>query len=185
MSGVAVGYALSAATSFLIFASDSAEGSRSVLFWLLGSLGLASWNGALAVVAAVVLLTVGLLTLWGRRLDALAIGDDTALSLGVSPAAFRTRLLVLVSLCVGVLVASSGSIGFVGLVIPHLARRFIGAAHSRALPLAALLGAIFLVWADIFARVALQPQELPIGIVTALVGAPFLLVLVRRLHGPA
>ncbi|NHC44267.1 FecCD family ABC transporter permease [Motilibacter aurantiacus] len=184
LAGVAVGYALYALTSFLIFASDSAEGARSVLFWLLGSLGLATWNGPLAVVAAVVLLTVGLLTVWGRRLDALAIGDDTALSLGVSPAAFRTRLLLLVSLCVGVLVAASGSIGFVGLVVPHFARRIIGAAHARALPVAALLGAIFLVWADIAARVVLQPQELPIGIVTALVGAPFLLILVRRLHTP-
>ncbi|RJK97609.1 FecCD family ABC transporter permease [Vallicoccus soli] len=182
LAGVAVGYALYAATSFLIFASGSAEGARSVLFWLLGSLGLARWGGPLAVVAVVVALTVALLALRGRRLDALAIGDDTALSLGVSPTAFRTRLLVLVSLCVGVLVAVSGSIGFVGLVVPHLARRAVGAAHARAVPVAALMGAVFLVWADVVARVALQPRELPIGIVTALVGAPFLLTLVRRLH---
>ncbi len=91
-------------------------------------------------------------------------------------------LLVLVSLAVGVLVASSGSIGFVGLVIPHLARRIVGATHRRAIPVAALIGATFLLWADLAARMVLSPQELPIGIITALVGAPFLLILVRRLH---
>ncbi|WP_372492110.1 FecCD family ABC transporter permease [Kineosporia corallincola] len=182
LSGVAVGYALSAATSFLIFASDSAEGSRSVMFWLLGSLGLARWGTALSVVVIVVGLTVALLTLWGRRLDALAIGDETAHTLGISPDRFRTQLLLLVSLCIGVLVAASGSIGFVGLVVPHLARRLVGAPHSRAVPVAALLGAIFLIWADALARTVMQPQELPLGIITSLVGAPFLLVLIRRLH---
>lgn len=182
MTGVAVGYALYALTSFLIFASDSAEGSRSVLFWLLGTLALAHWSVPLFVVVAAVVLVTALLTLWGRRLDALAIGDETAHTLGVAPARFRLVLLVLVSLAVGVLVASSGSIGFVGLVIPHLARRIVGATHRRAVPVAALIGATFLLWADLAARLVLSPQELPIGIITALVGAPFLLVLVRRLH---
>jgi len=182
LAGVAVGYALYAATSFLIFASGSAEGARSVLFWLLGSLGLARWGTPLAVVVLVVALTVVLLTLWGRRLDALAIGDETARTLGVSPGAFRVQLLVVVALCVGVLVAASGSIGFVGLVVPHVARRLVGAAHAWATPVAALVGATFLVWADLVARTVMAPQELPIGIVTALVGAPFLLYLVRGLH---
>lgn len=184
MAGVAVGYALYAATSFLIFASDSAEGSRSVLFWLLGSLGLARWGVPLASVLVVVCLTVAALTLWSRHLDALAVGDETAHTLGISPTRFRVRLLAVVSLCVGAVVAASGGIGFVGLVIPHLARRVVGAAHSRAVPVAALIGAIFLVWADVVARVLLVPRELPIGIITALVGAPFLLVLVRRFHAP-
>lgn len=182
MTGVAVGYALYALTSFLIFASDSAEGSRSVLFWLLGTLALAHWSMPLAVVVTAVVLVTALLTLWGRRLDALAIGDETAHTLGISPARFRLVLLVLVSLAVGVLVAAAGSIGFVGLVIPHLARRVVGATHRRAVPVAALMGATFLLWADLGARMVLSPQELPIGIITALVGAPFLLILVRRLH---
>ena len=182
MSGVAVGYALYAVTSFLVFASDSAEGSRSVLFWLLGTLALAQWSVPLFVALAVVVLVVAGLTLWGRQLDALAIGDETAHTLGVSPTRFRLLLLVLVSLAVGVLVSASGSIGFVGLVVPHLARRVVGATHRRALPVAALMGAVFLLLADLAARVVLSPQELPIGIITALVGAPFLLVLVRRMH---
>jgi iron complex transport system permease protein len=182
LAGVAVGYALYAATSFLIFASGSAEGSRSVMFWLLGSLGPARWDALLAVAATVVIGTAAYLTVSGRRLDALAVGDETALTLGVAPDRFRIRLLVVVSLCVGVLVSASGSIGFVGLVVPHLARRLVGAAHVRVVPVAALLGAILLVWADVLARVLLAPQEIPIGIITALLGAPFLLVLIRRLH---
>lgn len=182
MAGVAVGYALYAATSFLIFAADSAEGARSVLFWLLGSLGLARWSWLLASVAVVVCLTVAILLVWNRRLDALAIGDETAHTLGVPPTRLRVQLLVVVSLCVGAVVAASGGIGFVGLVIPHVARRFVGAAHVRVVPVAALIGAIFLVWADVAARVLLEPRELPIGIITALVGAPFLLILVRRFH---
>jgi iron complex transport system permease protein len=182
MAGVAVGYALYAATSFLIFAADSAEGARSVLFWLLGSLSLARWSIPLAVVVVVVCLTIALLMVWGRRLDALAIGDETAHTLGVPPTRFRMRLLVVVSLCVGSIVAASGGIGFVGLVIPHVARRFVGAGHGRVIPVAALIGAIFLVWADVVARTVLEPRELPIGIITALVGAPFLLILVRRFH---
>ncbi|RIV39102.1 FecCD family ABC transporter permease [Micromonospora radicis] len=182
LSGVAVGYALYATTSFLIFASGSAEGARSVMFWLLGSLGLARWNALLAVAAIVLIGTIGYLTVVGRRLDVLAIGEETAQTLGVSPDRFRLRLLVLVSLSVGVLVSAAGSIGFVGLVVPHLARRIVGAPHVRVVPVAALLGAILLVWADVLARMLLAPQEIPIGIITALLGAPFLLVLIRRLH---
>ncbi|MDR7276517.1 FecCD family ABC transporter permease [Catenuloplanes atrovinosus] len=182
LAGVAVGYALYAATSFLIFASGSAEGSRSVMFWLLGSLGLARWDPLLAVTAIVVIGTALYLTVLGRRLDVLAVGDETAHTLGVSPDRFRMRLLVIVSLAVGVLVSASGSIGFAGLVVPHLARRLVGAAHVRVVPVAALLGAILLVWADVVARVLLAPQEIPIGIVTSLLGAPFLLILIRRLH---
>lgn len=185
LSGVAVGYALYAATSFLIFASDSPEGARSVLFWLLGSLGMARWSALLAVVAIVVTVTLAALLVWGRHLDALAIGDETTHTLGISPTRLRVQLLVVVSLCVGAVVAAAGGIGFVGLVIPHVARRFVGAAHRRVVPVAALIGAIFLIWADVLARFALRPQELPIGIITALIGAPFLLILIRRLHDAA
>lgn len=180
LAGVAVGYALYAATSFLIFASGSAQGARSVLFWLLGSLGLARWDGPLAVVCIVILGTIAVLMIWGRRLDALAIGDETAHTLGISPERFRTVLLAVVALAIGVLVSAAGSIGFVGLVVPHMARRAVGGVHAHVVPVAALMGAILLVWADLAARLLLQPQEIPIGIVTSLVGAPFLLILIRR-----
>lgn len=185
LAGVAVGYALNALTSFLIFASGSAEGTRSVMFWLLGSLSLAEWGTPLLAVVVVTSVTVAVLALQGRRLDALALGDDTAHSLGVAPERTRAALLVLVSLCIGVLVAASGSIGFVGLIMPHLARRLVGSTHAAAVPVAALLGALLLTLADLAARTVLQPQELPIGIVTALLGAPFLLLLIRRMRSGA
>lgn len=183
LAGVAVGYVLSAATSFMIFSSDSEQGARDVLFWLLGSLALAVWQSVIiagiVVVAAIVALVV-----WSRRLDVLAIGDDTARTLGVSPTSVRTQLLIVVSLCVGAVVAVSGGIGFVGLVVPHVARLCVGGVHRRVIPVSALIGAIFLVWADVCARVAFAPRELPLGIVTAIVGAPLLLILVRRFYAP-
>lgn len=182
MSGVAIGYMLSAATSFLIFSSDSAEGSRSVMFWLLGSLGLAAWNGPMAIIFLIVGIALALLMVLGPQLDVLNSGDETALTLGVSPDRLRILLLVITCLLVGSMVAMAGSIGFIGLVIPHLARRFVGGKHRLMLPVSALMGAILLIWADIAARTLLAPQEIPIGIITALIGAPFLLILVRRMH---
>lgn len=181
MAGVAIGYVLSAVTSFLVFASDSVEGSRSVLFWLLGSLGLGKWGPPLLGTLVVVLLVSSALWLLSARLDALTIGDDAALTLGVNPDRLRVVLVALVCILVGAVVAMAGSIGFVGLIVPHAARRLVGGVHRHMLPVAALLGATLLVVADIGARTLLAPQEIPIGILTALVGAPFLLLLVRRM----
>ncbi|SMD25961.1 FecCD family ABC transporter permease [Kibdelosporangium aridum] len=181
LAGVAVGYVLNAATSFLIFASDDPEGARAVLFWLLGSLSRASWSGV-AVAGALMIAAFLVLLLWSRKLDALTLGDDTAHALGSPPARLRAQALLVVALCVGAAVAVSGGIGFVGLVVPHVARLCVGGVHRRLLPVSALIGASFLIWADVVARMAFVPRELPIGIVTAVVGAPFLLILVRRLR---
>lgn len=181
LAGVTIGYILSAATSFLIFASDSPEGARAVVFWLLGSLSSAQWP-AVTTTAAVVAAGGGVLALLGTRLDALAISDDTARTLGISPDTLRTQALIVVALCVGSVVAVSGAIGFVGLVVPHVARLCVGGAHRRVIPVAALIGAVFLIAADLIARTAFAPRELPLGIVTAVVGAPLLLLLIRRLH---
>jgi iron complex transport system permease protein len=184
LAGVAVSYALSALTSFLIFAADTREGARAVLFWLLGGLDQARWS-SLAVPAVTVVATVVVLTLMGRSLDALVAGDDSARALGVDPARFRAGALAVVALSVGVVVAVSGAIGFVGLLVPHVARRFVGGEHRKLLPVAALGGGAFLVAADVVARTAFSPSELPLGIVTALVGAPFVVVLLRhRSTGP-
>ncbi|UFS98693.1 FecCD family ABC transporter permease [Nocardia huaxiensis] len=179
LGGVTIGYLFSAATSFLIFASDSPEGARAVLFWLLGSLGSAAWP-AVASTALVSLGCLVVLFLLATRLDALAVGDDTARTLGVDPMRLRALTLALVALAVGAAVAVAGAIGFVGLIVPHVARLAVGAAHRRLLPASALLGAIFLVAADVLARMAFAPRELPLGIVTAVVGAPLLLLLIRR-----
>lgn len=182
MAGVAVGYALSALTSFLVFASDSAESSRSVMFWLLGSLGLAAWSGPLGLAVGVVTLLFIVFLVLSPQMDALASGDETALALGIRPDRMRLILLVMVCLLVGTLVAMAGAIGFIGLIVPHLARRIVGGRHRAVLPVAAFIGAILLCWADIASRTVLAPQEIPIGILTALVGAPFLLILVRKMR---
>ena len=182
LSGVAVGYALSAVTSLLIFSSDSAEGSRSVMFWMLGSLSLARWNAFLLIAVVAAAAGVMVMLAGSRVLDALSAGDEIAHGLGISPDRARIGFLVVVSLCTAAAVAGAGAIGFVGLVIPHLARRLVGARHRVLIPASALLGALFLLWADAFARVVMEPRELPIGVITAAVGAPFLLILVRRLY---
>ncbi len=184
LAGVAVMYVLNAATSFLVFASDTPEGARAVLHWLLGSLARADWSAVL-VAGSLTLLTFAVLLLWARKLDALTLGDDTAHALGTPPTRLRAQALLVVALCVAGAVAVSGGIGFVGLVVPHVARLCVGGVHRRLVPVSALLGAAFLVWADVVARMAFTPRELPIGIVTAVVGAPFLFILVRRLRSTA
>ena len=184
LAGVAVGYVLSAVTSFLIFLAGPQDGVQAVLFFLLGSLTRTTWS-AVFIPAIVVVVALAVLVAWGRRFDALAIGEDTARTLGSSPTRFRLQALLVVALIVGTVVAVSGGIGFVGLIVPHVARRFVGGEHRRVFVVAALLGAVFLIWADVFARVVVQPAELPIGIVTAIVGAPFLFILIKRFHAAA
>ncbi|MFD5177714.1 FecCD family ABC transporter permease [Nocardia sp. NPDC058379] len=184
LGGVTIGYIFSAATSFLIFASDRPEGARTVLFWLLGSLAPAAWSSVATTVAVVAAATVAVLLL-APRLDALAAGDDTARTLGVAPNRIRLLALLIVALAVGAVVAVAGAIGFVGLIVPHVARLCAGAAHRQLLVVSGLLGALFLVVADVAARTVFAPRELPIGIVTAAVGAPLLLVLIRRLQAPS
>jgi iron complex transport system permease protein len=181
LAGVAVGYVFNALTSFMVFAAHSAEGAQDVMFWLLGSLGLADWQ-SVRICGLIVLACVAVLLCWSRRLDALAIGDETARSLGVSPARARVQLLVVVAVCVAAVVAVSGGIAFVGLVIPHVARLCVGGVHRRVIVVSALLGAIFLVWADALARTILAPADVPIGIITAVAGAPMLFILIRRFH---
>ncbi|MFJ5049386.1 FecCD family ABC transporter permease [Streptomyces sp. NPDC088719] len=179
LAGVTLSYLFSGATSFVIFRSGNAEAAHSVLFWLLGSLSESSWSNLSLPTAAVLVVGVHLM-LQTRTLNALAAGDDAALSLGVSVHRVRIRLLVAVSLLTGVLVAVSGGIGFVGLIVPHLVRLVVGPDHRRLLPIALLVGAIYLVVVDVLCRVLVRPEELPIGIITAVLGAPVFLWLLRR-----
>ena len=162
VSGVAVSYLLSAVTS------------------LLGSLASADWStlpiGYVGMGAGMVIVFW-----WRRRLDLLALGDETAMASGVDPGRTRLFLVVVVALCVGFAVSLSGGIGFVGLAAPHIARRIVGPIHRHLIPASAALGALVLVWADVAARMALQPRELPIGVVTGVLGAPVLVALVRKL----
>jgi iron complex transport system permease protein len=151
-----------------------------ILLWLMGSLSLAVRPGLVGAGAAIVLLASIAIWTMARDLDAMSLGEEQAAHLGVATEGLKRRLFVVVSLLVGAAVSVSGIIGFVGLIVPHLARMVVGAAHRVLLPASALLGAVVLVVADTVARSALPAQELPVGVVTALLGAPFFIVLLRR-----
>ncbi|AHI01052.1 iron ABC transporter permease [Kutzneria viridogrisea] len=178
LAGVAVGYLFSAATSYVQLSAAPNE-LRLLMFWLLGSVAGAQWS-QLSIVAVVVVASVLLLVLYGRRLNALLTGDESAAALGVDVRKLRIGLLLLASLLTGTLIAVSGGIGFVGLMIPHLVRLVVGSDHRRVLPVAALFGAVYLVLVDLISRTVDSPNELPLGIFTAAFGAPFFLWLLRR-----
>lgn len=180
LAGVAVSALAAALTSFVIFWFATGDAYREVLSWLLGSLASARWDAVLIAGGAMVVIGIPLV-LTGRLLDGFALGDTTAASLGIPVQGVRWGLLAAGALLTGALVAVSGSIGFVGLVLPHAVRLVVGPGHRALLPLSALVGAIFLVWADTLARSLFEPRELPVGIVTAIIGAPvFALLLARR-----
>lgn len=177
LAGVAVGYLMSAITYYLQMLADPNQ-LRGVLFWLLGSVSGARWDSVFLPLAVVAVAT-GWLLLQGRQLNALASGEETAASLGINVGRFQFVLMTITSLLTAAVVAVAGGIGFVGLMVPHIVRLLVGADHRRVLPVTALLGAVFLVLADIAARTLQAPVELPIGIVTAAAGAPFFLWLLR------
>ncbi|MGI9175270.1 MAG: FecCD family ABC transporter permease [Rhodothermales bacterium] len=178
LAGVAMAALMGAVTSFVTYASPDLDQVRTVLFWLLGSLAGTRWS-MLPIPALTTAL--GLLTLLAlaRPLDALLMGEEPALSLGVPVEGLKRLLIVLAALVTGTLVANSGAIGFVGLIVPHAVRSLLGVTHRRLVPFAFAAGAIFLLWADLAARTVLT-GELPVGILTALCGVPFFFVLLRR-----
>lgn len=178
LAGVAVSFVMMAASNLLLYLGNP-HAASSVLFWMLGGLGLARWE-LLWLPAVCLLLALAVLLGLGRALNALMAGEQSAVSLGLEPRRVRLLVFVVASLLTGVLVSLSGAIGFVGLMLPHVARFLVGAEHRRLLPVAALLGALFLVWVDVAARTWLAPQDLPIGIVTAAIGGVFFVALLRR-----
>nr|WP_244631876.1 iron ABC transporter permease [Plantibacter sp. CFBP 8804] len=180
LAGVAMSYLLSSITSYLVLRSSGAnQGVGQVLSWLAGSLAAATWSD-LGVPALVLIIATILLVLLAPILNAFLTGDETAVSLGVDVGRMRLVLFIITSLLVGVVVAVSGSIGFVGLVVPHAVRMVIGSDHRWVLPASALAGGLLLVVVDIGARLLLAPTEVPVGLLTAVVGAPFFLWLLRR-----
>ncbi|MFE7723879.1 FecCD family ABC transporter permease [Nocardia rhizosphaerihabitans] len=180
LTGTVLGSAFAAFSSYLVFRSTDPAAAQSVLFWLLGSLAGADWT-TLAVPLVVVLVAGVVLMAIAGWLDALTLGATTASSIGVPVKELRIGLFVLLAVLVGVLVAVSGGIGFVGLVVPHAARMIVGPRHRNLLPACALCGALFLVVADAATRVLVRPTEIPVGVLTGLIGAPtFLLLMGRR-----
>ncbi len=178
LCGVVLSALFESVTSFLIFRGNP-QATQSVLFWLLGSFGLATWPQLPIPVIALAVAMVYLLT-QGRALNALAMGSEPAAALGIDVQGLRRNLFIVTSLMAGVAVAVSGIIGFVGLVIPHIVRLMVGSDHRRVLPVGVLFGASFMVLGDLLARTIVAPQEMPIGVITAFIGAPTLIFLIRR-----
>jgi iron complex transport system permease protein len=176
LAGTALSSLFSAAVSMLTTLSELRV--HEVFFWLLGGLGGRSWPHLWAMLPYLALSLIALQVL-ARPLDVLAFGEETAQSLGLEVRRARLLVVAAASLATAAAVASSGIIGFVGLIAPHAARLLFGPAHQRLLPTSALLGALLLVLADDLARTVVAPLELPVGILTALLGAPFFLYLLR------
>ncbi len=179
LSGVAVGYMLMGMTSLITLTAGQRELAGALLTWTLGSLAGTQWR-ALAVPAVILLLGMAWLCLQARDLNALLVGEEAAVTLGVNTQRLRFQLFVVVSLVTGTMVAVSGAIGFVGLVIPHVTRMWVGSDHRRVLPVSAVLGALFLVLVDLLARTWFAPMELPVGVITSLIGGPFFIWMLWR-----
>ncbi|MCP2181336.1 FecCD family ABC transporter permease [Prauserella alba] len=179
LTGVALAYGFQALMSVIVFFAPFGETARSVMFWMLGSLGSATWQ-SLPVAAGAVVVAVVTLLRSGPSLDVLAMGDESAAGLGLDTTRLRRMLFLLTAVVTGALVSVSGAVGFVGLVMPHLVRIVAGASHRRVLTIAPLAGAVFLVWVDLASRTMFAPRELPLGVITALVGVPVFVLLLRR-----
>ena len=179
LAGIAMSSVLSAVTSLLVLTSPDPQLAARVLFWTLGGFGAAQWK-LLPVPIIALMIGLGLMLLQARRLNLLMAGDESAAALGLDVHRFRQTMFVLTAALTGIMVAVSGVIGFVGLIVPHIVRFVVGADHRRALPAVALVGASFTIGADLVARTVISPLELPVGIITALVGGPFFIWLLRR-----
>lgn len=179
LAGVAASQLFNATTSYIVTTSGNAQQARDVMFWLLGSFGGVRWPEFLLVS---VVISFGLIAclFYSRVLDAFAFGDEAASSLGVNVGRTRLVLFALTAMMTATIVSMVGSIGFVGLVVPHAARFIVGPLHIRLLPACAVIGAIFMVLADITSRALIPQQTLPIGVVTALVGVPVFSIILYR-----
>lgn len=177
LAGVAFSSFATSLTSFLMLRSTSEV--RRALGWLLGGASQSGWTAVLAMLPYLAI-GLGILLFSGYRLNLLQFGDDQAQQLGLNVTRSKTILLVAASLATAAAVAFSGIIGFIGLIVPHIMRMWFGGDYRRLIPLSIVGGASALLVADVIARVVLAPQEIPVGIVTALVGAPFFLWVLRR-----
>lgn len=179
LSGTAISALFSSMSNFLIFMQNNEKKLSSVLFWMSGSFASAKWADVLPVFIVLIICIV-IILLENRALDALLLGEEMAITIGVDVPKLKILIIIMSALVTGIMVSVSGTIGFVGLVIPHISRSLVGTAHKRMVPFSALLGAILMIWADAIARVVVAPSELPIGVVTAFIGAPFFLFLLRK-----
>lgn len=176
LAGVAVAAFLTAAQTFV--QQRNADTIREVYAWILGRLGTTGW-GDVTLMAPYAIVSIAAIVLHRRLLDVLAVGEDEARTLGVRPERVRTAVVVAATLGTAGAVAAGGLIGFVGIVVPHTVRLLVGSSYRAIIPMSIFAGAAFLVLADVVARTALAPSEIPIGVVTAFVGGPFFVIVLR------
>lgn len=178
-AGMAVNFFFSAVTSLLIMLAKNPSVTKGVMFWMLGSFNATRWH-EVGVVSICVFVGCAWLFLHGRNIDAMTLGDDAARGLGLNPSRTRVSVFFVVSLIVAALVSVSGTIGFVGLVVPHIAKKMYGGIFRQSFLGCALIGAILMLGADLLSRLLVAPGELSVGIITALVGTPLLMSLIHR-----
>lgn len=179
LSGMAVNAMCSAFSSFIVFLADDAEGIRDIAYWLMGSVASATWDNIIVVLPISLIVTIFFISQY-RTLNLMLLGDEVSITLGKDLQHYRTLYLLVVAAAVGFAVYASGMIGFVGLIIPHVVRMFLGTDHKKVVIVSALTGAIFLVWADVACRMIIPGSELPIGVLTSLMGGPFFVYLIAR-----
>ena len=179
LSGMAISTIFSALTNLLIYSAENSNQAKSALFWSIGSLGGAKWEVLLfPFIILVVVMIVSLVM--SKSLDILLLGDDCAIILGINIKLMKSIILILATLLTSSLVAITGAIGFIGLVVPHICRGIAGSDHKKLITLSSLMGSIFLIASDVIARGLFPPVEIPIGIITSLVGGPFFLYLISK-----
>ena len=176
--GVAVSSLFSALTNYIVYTAPNDAAVREATFWMLGGLGSAAWSdipllGILIIPAFLCLMYLS------RALNALLMGEHSAITLGVNVNIVRRILIIVSALLTASAVAVSGCIGFIGLVVPHMVRSIVGADHKKLIPLSVLTGALFMIWVDVGARMLHPPTEIPIGILTAFIGAPLFLWMIK------
>ncbi|EES51347.1 iron ABC transporter permease [Clostridium botulinum] len=179
LSGMAISTIFSALTNLLIYSAENSNQAKSALFWTVGSLGGAKWEVLLFPFIILVVVMIGALVM-SKSLDILLLGDDSAIILGINIKLIKSIILILATLLTSALVSITGAIGFIGLVVPHICRTITGSDHKKLIALSSLIGAIFLIASDIIARGLFPPIEIPIGIITSLVGGPFFLYLISK-----
>ena len=183
LAGMALSAVCGAFSSFIVYFANNKEGMQTIAYWMMGSLAGAQWR-ELAVIAPIIVLSIIFFWTQSRVLNLMLLGDESAITMGTDLHAYRQWYLLISSLIVGFAVYSAGMIGFVGLIVPHVIRMFTGPDHKRLLPVAALVGAIFLVVADGLCRVIIPHTELPIGILISMIGAPsFIYLMIKKTYG--
>lgn len=179
LSGMAISTIFSALTNLIIYSAKNSNQAKNALFWTIGSLGGAKWDILLIPFIALVFVII-VSFIMSKSLDILLLGDDSAVILGINVKLVKSVILILATLLTSTLVAITGAIGFIGLVVPHVCRTIAGSDHKKLIILSALVGSIFLILSDVVARWIFPPIEIPIGIITSLVGGPFFLYLISK-----